>query len=172
MAKKDKPGIVEKKKLVIDDPLEALRIVENAISRKEVDPEMVVIALRQVLSEYEQQLRVFSIAAARAEIPRVVNLLKFVSELESRTFDPVRLETMTDKDLIRLYTLSQAALTTSLDNIKKVADMRLEMLQAGAKPESMLSTAAEELAPFALDAPKRERIRNIIAILAEEEDDD
>jgi hypothetical protein len=172
----------DKKELQLDltDPLEILNLLKDAILRKPVDQADAAAALRQVLKNYEQQNRVFLIAAANAELPRVVRLMEFLHACEGAMFEDDRLKDASTKELIRMYALAQANLLASLDNVKKVADMRLDALRAAggsAGAEKLFQMEDKELDAIAglptLDAQGRDRVRKLVTGLIEaiEKDD-
>jgi hypothetical protein len=169
------------KKTNLQDPLEVLELLKDAILRKDVDKSEVADALKQVLKNYEQQNRVFLIAAANAELPRVVRLMSFLHTCEGELFDSERVEDASTKELIRMYALGQSHLLSSLDNLKKVADMRLDALRAagGAQGAEKLFSGEKdaELNALAglptLDAQSRDRVRRLVTGLVDamEKDD-
>ena len=113
------------------DPIHVLKLLQDAILKKpNLDQEEVLQALHGVLSKYEQHNRVFLIAAAKAELPRVIRLMEFINSCESNLLNADRLERASTKELIKIYALAQSNLLTSVDSIRKVADMRLEALKA------------------------------------------
>ena len=175
----------------LSDPLEVLEILKDAILKRPVDRDTAATALKQVLKNYEQQNRVFLIAAANAELPRVVRLMSFIHLCEDMMFSPKRLEAASNKELIRMYALAQAHLLSGLDNVKKVADMRLDALRAAggaASVEKMFGASDDkELDDIAglptLDPQSRDKVRKLVtglidsidkddAIQDNEEDDD
>jgi hypothetical protein len=165
----------------LSDPIEVLDLIKDAILRRPTDREEAAKALRQVLKNYESQNRVFLIAAANAELPRILRLLQFLTSCETEMFKVERLEDASNKELIRMYALAQANLMSGLDNIKKVADMRIEALRAagggdGVKKLFELGDDKEvnALAGLpSLDAPARDRVRKLVSGLVDiiEEDE-
>lgn len=172
-ADKSLPAIIEDKP--IDDPIELLELVRDAILRKSVDQGKVSKAVNQVLHKYEMQNRVFMIAAANAELPRIVRLLNFLTTCEEEMFDSSRISGSSTKELIRMYALAQSNLVTGLDNVKKVADMRLEMLRAGSSDRGVFEPE-EDLDNLSklpgLDSTSRDRVRKIVSGLVEAIDKD
>lgn len=168
-------------KVNLTDPLEVLELLKDAILRRPVDKEETAAALRQILKSYEQQNRVFMIAAANAELPRVVRLMQFLHDAEVELFQDERLADTSTKELIKLYALGQANLLASLDNVKKVADMRLDAMRAAGGAvgvEKLFSMDKDDevnaLAGLpALDSQSRDRVRKLISGLVEsiEKDD-
>lgn len=161
----------------IDDPLEVLDLLKRAILRQDVDKGQVGQALKQVLHHYEMQNRVFLIAAANAELPRILRLLSFLNTCEQEMFQPERLEDASMKELTRLYALAQSTLLTGLDSVKTVADMRLEMQAGGGKGPEAMFRGDEELNVLSetpgLDAHGRDRVRKLVGGLMDviKEDD-
>lgn len=171
--KKEKLRLIKNKDLT--DPVVILDLLKDAILRKPTDKEEVAEALRRTFIKYEQQQRLFLVAAANAELPRIVKLMTFLESCEKELFGKLRLENATNRELIKMYALAQSHLTTSLDAVKKVADMRLEALKAigGADGlEKMFSTMGEEDDPEGLntlaglpmlDAQQRDNVRKLIS---------
>lgn len=164
----------------LTDPLEVLDLLKNAILRKPVDKSQAADALRQVLKSYEAQNRVFLIAAANAELPRIVRIMSFLQSCEEELFRSDRLKDATTKELVRVYALAQANMLSSLDNVKKVADMRLDALKAAGGAtgvERIFDMKDEELNAMAglpsLDAQGRDRVRKLVTGLVDaiEKDD-
>ena len=164
----------------ITDPVQVLDLLKDAILRKPVDRELAAEALRSVLKNYEQQNRVFLIAAANAELPRIVRIMEFINSCEGEIFGDKRVKDATTKELIRMYALAQSNLLSSLDNVKKVADMRLDAIRAAGGAmgaERLFSVEDEELNALAglpaLDAQGRDRVRKLVTGLVEsiEKDD-
>lgn len=159
----------------LSEPIEVLNLLKDAILRKGVDKEVVGKALRQVLENYEAQNRVFLIAAANAELPRVVKLLSFLNDCEKEMFQPKRLERASVKELVRMYALAQTNLLSGLDNVKKVADMRLDIMRAMGGEDTRLDQLfdgdTKELNALSglpgLDATGREKVRNLMSGLVE-----
>lgn len=164
----------------LSDPLEVLELLRNAILRKSVDKEEVAKALRQVLNKWEQQNRVFLIAAANAELPRIVRLLNFINSAEDELFCPDRVKKSTTRELTKMYALAQTNLMTGLDSVKRVADMRLDALKAAGGAdgaERIFDIEKEEdlnaLAGLpSLDATSRDRVRKLMTGLIDAIDKD
>lgn len=158
----------------LDDPLKILEILKDAIIRKPVDPDILSQALKQTLSKYEAQNRLFLIAAANNQLPRIVRLLSFIERTETVLFSEERIKDATTKELTRLYALAQSNLLDGMETVKKVADMRLEM-QQGQSADGLEAifdySESDELNALSnlpgLDAPGRDRVRKIVAGLLE-----
>ena len=179
-AKKDykKPEPEIKSSDGLDDPLKLLDLLKDAILRKpNVDKHAASAALRQVMHNYEAQNRVFLIAAANAELPRIVRLLSFIDTCEKELFSDERYMCASTRDLIRLYALSQSHLIHSLDSVKKVADMRLEIMNATSDDGigGLFDSESKELSALSeisLDSNSRDRVRKVITGLIESIDKD
>ncbi|MCG8432500.1 MAG: hypothetical protein MJA83_00540 [Gammaproteobacteria bacterium] len=164
----------------LSDPLAILELLKDAILNKPTfDRSKVSEALRKTLEKYETKNRIFLIAAANAELPRIVRLLEFINSCESAMFNPDRIEEASMKELLRLYALTQSNLLSSLDNVKKVADMRLEFLKAGAGEGGIGNLFEEDKQIGALqdlpglDPQERDRVRNtVMGLLKSIESDD
>lgn len=164
----------------LTDPLEVLDLLKDAILKRPVNPEEASQAVRQVLRNYEQQNRLFMIAAANAELPRVVRLLNFLTQCEEILFDKSRLENASTRELSRIYAMAQSNLVIGLDNIKKVADQRLDALRAAGGADGMERMfnmeSEEELNALAglpsLDSTSRDKVRKLMSGLADIMDKD
>lgn len=162
------------------NPLEVLELLKNAIVRKPVEKEEVARALRQVLQNWEQQHRLFLIAGANAELPRIVRLLNFLNAAEDELFSEKRLKQSTTRELTKMYALAQSNLLSGMDTVKKVADMRLDALRAAGgvnDAERLFDIEREDelnaLAGLpALDAPSRDKVRKLLTGLVESIDND
>ena len=157
------------------DPIKVLDTLKDAILSREVDHVRATQALKQVMHKYETKSRVFMIAAAQAELPRIVRLMSFLSTCEEEMFKEERLRSSSTRELTRMYALAQSTLITSIDNVKKVADMRLELMRAG-KGDALFDTDSDEFKEMAglpgLDATKRDRVRRVIGGLMDSIDKD
>lgn len=159
----------------LSDPLQVLELLKDAITRRPVDKEEVAQALRQVLQNWEQQHRLFLIAGANAELPRIVRLLNFITSAESELFSENRLKNSTTRELTKMYALAQSNLLAGLDNVKKVADMRLDALRAAGgldEAERLFDIEREDdlnaLAGLpSLDAPSRDKVRKLLTGLVD-----
>lgn len=123
----------------IRDEKKVLETIVDAITDKYVDKDLVKSAVRQALFNYEDQLRTFMVATATRQLKRVVNLINSLDTLEDRLNDPEVIANMRAQDLIRAYAIQQSSLMQSLDYVKKVADMRIELQQATAAITSSLT---------------------------------
>lgn len=161
--------------LDLSDPHALIDLLKDAILRKPVNSDDVLAAIKQVIKNYETQNRIFLIAAANAELPRIVRLMNFITSAEEELFKDSRLEHATTRELTKLYALAQANLLTGLDNVKKVADMRIEAIKAGGGAEGVSKvfdvSSEEELNDLAglpvLDATSRDRVRKLVTGLAD-----
>lgn len=165
----------------LSNPIEVLEVLRDAILRKSsADREEAAKALRQVLKDYEQQNRVFLIASANAELPRIVRLLNFLSDCEEVMFTKERLESASTKELMRMYALAQSNLLSGLDNVKKIADMRLDALRAAGGADGVEKIfnieKDDELNALAglpaLDSVGRDRVRKLVDGLVDSLDND
>lgn len=124
----------------IDDEKKVLEILVGAITSKYTDPSLVRQAVKQAVFNYENQLRVFMVAVANAQLARVVRLINLIDKLEEKFSGEDVIDRMQPRDLIKLYALQQSNLVTSLDYIKKIADMRIELQQAQAAITNTLTS--------------------------------
>jgi len=114
----------------IDDEKKVLEILVNAITSKYTDPDLIKQAVRQAVFNYENQLRTFMVAVANAQLARVIRLIGMIDRIEERLSAPDMLESIDPKSLIKMLALQQSNLSQTLDYVKKIADMRLEMQTA------------------------------------------
>lgn len=145
----------------ISDTSKVVEIIVDAITSKWVDPSLVDQAVKQTVSNYENKLRVFAIAAANRQLKRIMRLINLLDDIEDEI--DVRYPTMKDQDLIRLYITAQANLNTSLDYIKKVMDFRLELGNA----QASMITAQQQIDVDATGVPilnvaQRDRVRRVV----------
>lgn len=161
----------------IRDEKEVARLIVDGITAKEVDEVLVDQAVRQTVSNYETKLRVFAISVANRHVGRILRLLDTIDDLEQELSNPDRFADMESKDLLRLYTATQANLTSSLDFVKKVMDQRIELQHA----ESALISVRQNMVQSQDELPglnpeQRDRVRRLIQGMANEiieiEDDD
>jgi hypothetical protein len=145
-------------------PDEALRALSDAIGRK-IPYNEAKEALEQVLRNYEEQLRVFMVGVAKGKIDRVLRMLNLLDRVEEELFSERAIKQANVNQLIRIYALGQNSLTTSLDYIRRVADMRaeIERLGAASKLDEALAKATESgMGPDGLpllSPVERERVR-------------
>jgi len=163
-------SLVVKEEPQLDDPIKLLDLLKDAILRKpSVDKHAASQALRQVMHNYEAQNRVFLIAAANAELPRIVRLLSFIDSCEEELFSPERYVSASTRDLTRLYALAQSHLLQGLESVKKVADMRLEVMKASGGADGVgglfdaESKELNALSDISLDANSRDKVRKVVS---------
>ncbi len=163
------PDVTGTDEEILRDPLKILEVLKEAILRRQVDLPLLSKAVKQVLENYEFQNRMFMVAAANAELPRVLKLLSFIDSCENEVFKPARVERASTKELSRLYALAQSNLMSGLDRIKRVADMRLEMVRAtgsGSGDMSDLFKPTQDIDELtgmpSLDSQGRDKVRKII----------
>lgn len=162
---------------VLRDPLAILELLKEAILNRGVDKEILSKAVIQVLENYEFQNRLFLVAAANAELPRILKLLEFINSCEGEMFKPARVEGASNRELAKMYALAQTNLLTGLDRVKQVADMRLEMIRAGGGGDMgdlfRPTQALKDLAGVpALDSQGRDRVRKLLSGVLDIIDDD
>lgn len=181
MSKKDDSHLsLVKNQTDLSNPMEILELLKNAITRKQVNNEELKQAVRQVLTNFEMQNRLFMIAAANAELPRIIRLLNFITDAEEELFTQDRIESATNRELAKMYALAQGNLMSSLDNVKRVADMRIEAIRAAGGVEAaakLLDPSSEselnELAGLpALDSQGRDKVRKLVSGLVDAIDKD
>lgn len=156
--------------LPISDERKVMEVLVDAITEKHQNPELVEQAVKQTIHKYESKLRVFAIAAANRQLRRIVRLIDTIDAMEQEIEDPTRLASMDNKDLIRLYSVTQGNLTTALDYVKKVMDMRMEMAVAvGAIMSSKEQEEIETLSGLpTLSSTQRDKVRRLISGMTEE----
>jgi len=151
----------------IEDEGKVLEIIVGAITSKYTDPSLVRQAVTQAVYNYESQLRVFMVAVANTQLRRILKLVSSIDQLEDRLDEPEMVATMTASNLIKVYALKQNNLVESLDYVKKIADMRMELQQATAAISSTLTNRDIEEIDALSGLPKlgpqqRGRVRKII----------
>ena len=154
----------------IEDEEVVIQTIVKAVTNKYVTPELIEQAVRQTIDNYETKLRVFAIAAANRQLNRILRLINLLDDLEQEFEQPGRFMHMEDKELIKLYAIMQANLTTSLDYVKKVIDFRMELGKAQA---SLITTPQHDKIKGATDIPslnasQRDRVRKLIQGLVDE----
>jgi hypothetical protein len=158
----------------ISDENKVLEIIVDAITSHYVDPKLVERAVRQSVYNYENQLRVFMVAAANTQLRRMLRLISYINECEEELFNrkdkatgEKRLAGMKDQDLIRAYASAQANFNHGMDYVQKVVDMRLELAKAqGSLADTVMNREREELNALSglptLNTQQRDRCRRII----------
>lgn len=151
----------------ISDEKKVLETIVDAITSHYVDPRLVEQAVRQSVFNYENQLRVFMVAAANTQLRRLLRLITHIEDIEEEIFKRERFSGMKDQDLIRTYAAAQANLNTGLDYVKQVVDMRLELAKAqGSLADVVMNREREELNALSglptLNPQQRDRCRRII----------
>jgi hypothetical protein len=154
----------------ISDEKVVIETLVDAITEKYAKPELVEQAVKQTIHKYENKLRVFSIAAANRQLRRILRLIDTLDVMEEELNDPDRLAGMKDQDLIRLYSVMQGNLSTALDYVKKVVDMRMELAQATSA--IMSAKEQEEIDALSglptLDSTQRDKVRRLISGMTED----
>jgi hypothetical protein len=156
---------------LIDRPIQnehrVLEILVEAILSKSTDLPLIEKAVKQTVLNYEMQLRVFMVGVANRYLSRCLRLITQLDQIEERLNDPDTLKTMNSKDLIKVYSLAQSNLTASLEYVKKVVDMRLELQQAQAAVTNTIT--GRELAELEaisglpkLSTQQRDTVRKIV----------
>jgi len=151
----------------IQDEDKVLEVIVKAITAKYTDPQMIRKAVKQAVSNYENQLRVFMVGVANRQLQRILRLMRTIDSLEEQIEKPEVIASMCPKELIKVYALQQSNLNNSLDYVKKVADMRMELATAQAAITSTLTTReTEEINALAalpkLNAQQRGNVRRIV----------
>ena len=147
----------------IADEATVLKLIVEAITSKYVEPDAIEQAVYQTINQYENKLRVFSIAAANRQLKRITNLIGMVEDIEGTLGQPEFYKYMEPKDLIRLYAVAQGNLSASMDYVKNVINYRVELVNA---QKSMNPVEKEELQALSqlpkLEPQQRDRIRRLI----------
>lgn len=151
----------------LQDEDKVLEIIVNAITAKYTDPNIVQQAVKQAITNYENQLRVFMVAVANRQLARILRLMRSLDKLEEELEDPVTIKSMEPKELIKVYALQQSNLAGSLDYVKKVADMRIELATAQAAITNTLTTRdVDEINTLSglpkLSSQQRHNVRRLI----------
>lgn len=128
----------------IQDEDKVLEVIVGAITAKYTDPGLVSQAVKQAIQNYENQLRVFMVAVANRQLARILRLMRSLDEIENLIANPEVIAKMEPRDLIKAYALQQSNLMSSLDYVKKVADMRIELATAQAAIANSLTTREVE----------------------------
>jgi hypothetical protein len=154
----------------INDENKVLEIIVDAITSHYADPSQVEQAVRQAIYQYEVQMRVFMIANAKAQLRRVMRMMKLAEKMEEQFDNPLVLAQMEPKDIVALYARIQGNIKQSLDYIKGVVDMRIEQqvaqaaLTAATSDKSKPQTASRVQD---LDSQQRDKVRRIFDGLME-----
>jgi len=156
---------------LLDRPLQdedkVLEVIVQAITAKYTDPVVVQKAVKQAVGNYENQLRVFLVAVANRQLARILHLIRSLDDIEETLRQPEVISKLEAKDLLKLYALTQSNLVTSLDYVKKIVDMRIELATAQAAISSTLTTReSEELNALSglpkLTPQQRGQVRRIV----------
>jgi hypothetical protein len=84
------------------------------------------------------------VAVANRQLARILRLMRSLDEIENLIANPDVIAKMEPRDLIKAYALQQSNLMSSLDYVKKVADMRIELATAQAAIANSLTTREVE----------------------------
>ena len=151
----------------IDDEKKVLELIVNAITSKYTDPSLVRRAVKQACYNYENQLRVFMVAVANAQLARIIRLINLLDNLEVKMQDPEFIQSLDPREMIKLYALQQSHLASSLEYVKKIADMRIELQTAQAAITNTLTS--KEMAEIntlsglpTLSAQQRGSVRKLV----------
>jgi hypothetical protein len=147
--------------------MQALKTLRDAFTGR-IDQSLAKEALEEVLKNYELQLRVFLVGVAKGKIDRVIRMMNFLERAEEAMFSDANIANATPNQLIKMVALGQSSLLTSLDYIRKVADMRAEIERMGAasRLDEALAKATELGSPDGLpilEPKQRERIRGMLS---------
>lgn len=161
----------------LQDEDKVLEIIVGAITAKYTDPGLVSQAVKQAIQNYENQLRVFMVAVANRQLARILRLMRSLDEIENQIANPDVIAKMEPRDLIKAYALQQSNLMSSLDYVKKVADMRIELASAQAAIANSLTTReVEEINALSglpkLSPQQRGNVRRIVEGLVRDIADD
>lgn len=152
-----------------------LEIIVDAITNKYSDPSLVEKAVRQSVFNYETQMRIFQIAAAKRQLNRIVKLINMTEALEDHAMSPDVIAQMEMKDLINLYGKAQTAVREGLDHIKKVVDMRIEATAAQTAMMSTINQRETETVDMSgisnLTSQQRDKVRRLVDGIVDDIDD-
>lgn len=139
-------------------------------------------AVNKILSNYEEQLTTFVVGVAKAKLGRVLRLMQIIDTTEDElTRNDTRIKCAETKDLLRLWSIAQAGLTTDVSFIKDVVELRAK-LSSYQKPNpetvvNILGVSAQQAAESVSDFPSlspqgREKVRNVIESFIKRASDD
>lgn len=161
----------------LQDEDKVLELIVNAITAKYTDPGVVNQAVKQAISNYENQLRVFMVAVANRQLARMLRLMRSLDQIERQLEDSETIGRMEPRDLIKVYALQQSNLSEGLEYIKKIADMRIELATAQAAITNTLTTRdVDEINTLSglpkLSAQQRHNVRRLVEGLVRDISDD
>ena len=152
----------------LQDEDRVLEIIVEAITAKCTDTDLVRKAVKQAVSNYENQLRVFMVAVANRQLARILRLMRSLDHIEEQIeSNPSIIGQMKPNELLKLYALQQSNLNGALDYVKKVTDMRLELASAQAAITNTMTTKElDEIHTLSrlpkLNAQQRGNVRRIV----------
>jgi hypothetical protein len=107
------------------------------------------------------------VAVAHTQLRRILRLIQSIDRTEEELMREETLQCMRPSDLIKAYALQQSNLMQSLDYVKRIVDMRVELQQATAAITASLSpTDVQEITTLSglpkLDSQQRNTIRVLV----------
>lgn len=150
------------------DPKKLLELVVSAITNRYTDSDLAKQAVSTTISNYENQLRVFLVATAKAKLDRILRLMELIDITEGELLDPSRVRTASTYELLRIYAIAQGSLTTDLDYVKQIVDMRTKLHpEEGKTVINMFGAPTKEQIEVLADVPAldnlaRDRVRRIL----------
>ena len=149
----------------LDDATQVVTIISDAILNKSIDPVLVSKCVRQVISQYENKLKVFTIGIAQLQLKRILNMISILDNMDEQLQKSSKIDLLEDKDFIRLYATMQTSLMQILTYVKETSTMSLDIkdldkqLSGNGKEESKESTFKM------LNAKQRDNVRKVIEVI-------
>jgi hypothetical protein len=141
-----------------DDPCQVLSILVEAIIYKTTDTALIEQVVQQVINKYENRLKIFQIGVAQAQLERILRMIKLLDKIEDEITKFV--PGMENNDLIKTYATTQVAFTQSLEYIKKISELKIDITQLGSIKE-------ESTEPYLIPSHKRKRLRSVVEAVLE-----
>jgi hypothetical protein len=149
----------------IDDESQVLTIITEAILNKSIDPKLVSQAVRQVINQYENKLKVFTIGVAQLQLKRILNLIEILDNMDDQLKNSSKTTLMEDKDFIRMYATVQTSMVQALTFIKEASTTQLDIDKDKVELSGSGIVIEEEPAIKLLNANQRDRVRKVIEVI-------
>jgi hypothetical protein len=163
--KNDKLKVALKEALTYSiDSEKSLEIIIKAITEHVTDEDLLKQAVNKAVNNYESQLRIFMIAAAKEKLKNIQKLMKLSETIEDSLSLYESSGEIDAKDLVSFYHQINRKLKSEQEFIKTVADQRLEILNAMSSMKDAVTSdeILDDDVLGKLDSSKRDRVRRLV----------
>lgn len=146
------------------DSERSLEIIIKAITEQVTDEDLLKQAVNKAVNNYEAQLRIFMVAAAKEKLKNIQKLMKLSETIEDSLSLYGSSGEIEAKDLVSFYNQINRKLKNEQEFVKTVADQRLEILNAMSSMKDAVTSdeILDDDVLGKLDSSKRDRVRRLV----------